>query len=100
MSNIPNQRRSLRIAGYDYSREGAYFVTVCAQGRRNLFGNVINGHMVLSDSGVIVRDFWDDLPLKYAGINLDHGLFHFTHVEDIGKIGTCKMPGVQIFPKI
>jgi tetratricopeptide (TPR) repeat protein len=28
------------------------------------------------------------------------GLFHFTHVEDIGKIGTCKMPGVQIFPKI
>ena len=22
------------------------------------------------------------------------GLFHFTHVEDIGKIGTCKMPSV------
>jgi hypothetical protein len=27
-------------------------------------------------------------------LNLGDGLFHFTHVEDIGKIGTCKMPSV------
>jgi site-specific DNA-methyltransferase (adenine-specific) len=27
-------------------------------------------------------------------IKSHYGLFHFTHVEDIGKIGTCKMPSV------
>ena len=28
------------------------------------------------------------------------GLFHFTHVDDICKIGTCQMPVVQISLRI
>jgi len=26
-----HHRRSIRLKGYDYSREGAYFVTICTQ---------------------------------------------------------------------
>jgi hypothetical protein len=43
---------------------------------------------------------WRRLEIEKLAQKLEDGLFHFTHVEDIGKIGTCKMPGVQIFPKI
>ena len=35
MSYNPNihHRRSIRLRGYDYVQAGAYFVTICTQGR-------------------------------------------------------------------
>ena len=33
-------RRPNRLPGYDYSQNGAYFVTMCTKGRRMLFGDV------------------------------------------------------------
>lgn len=51
-------RRSIRLKGYDYSRAGAYFVTVCAQNRECLFGDVTDGQMVLNTAGKIVADEW------------------------------------------
>lgn len=29
-----------QLKGYDYTREGAYYVTVCTQDRKPLFGKV------------------------------------------------------------
>ena len=40
---IGRERKQLRLANYDYSSEGAYFVTVCVEGRRHLFGQVCKG---------------------------------------------------------
>jgi hypothetical protein len=40
----PN-RLSLRLKGYDYAQAGAYFVTICTQGRVCLFGEVVDGAM-------------------------------------------------------
>ena len=37
------QRRSIRLKGYDYARNGAYFVTLCAHQRECLFGEIIVG---------------------------------------------------------
>jgi len=34
--NLPN-RKPTRLRGYDYSTNGAYFVTVCTQHREELF---------------------------------------------------------------
>jgi len=51
-------RRSIRLQGYDYSRGGAYFVTVCAQDRECLFGEIADRQMVLNDAGKIVADEW------------------------------------------
>src|ERR671933_3057748 len=40
------RRRSLRLRAYDYSREGAYFVTLCPADRGRLFGEIVDGKMV------------------------------------------------------
>lgn len=32
-----HHRRSIRLRGYDYTQPGAYFVTICTQGRAKLF---------------------------------------------------------------
>ena len=34
------RRKDLRLQGYDYSAHGAYFITICTQGKRSLFGPV------------------------------------------------------------
>ncbi|MBI5429241.1 MAG: hypothetical protein HY938_02155 [Nitrosomonadales bacterium] len=51
-------RRSIRLQGPDYSRAGAYFVTMCTQGRKCLFGGIESDAMVLNEFGCAVRDEW------------------------------------------
>lgn len=51
-------RRTIRLRGYDYSADGAYFITVCTQHRVKVFGCVKNGAMHLSEAGKIVVEEW------------------------------------------
>ena len=53
-----HHRRSIRLQGYDYSRAGAYFVTICVHNRECLFGDIIDGEMRLNDIGRIVAAEW------------------------------------------
>ncbi|HXF49220.1 MAG TPA: transposase [Verrucomicrobiae bacterium] len=58
-------RKSIRLPEYDYSGEGAYFVTICTQNRECLFGNIRNGKMELSAIGRVVRDCWKEIPKHF-----------------------------------
>lgn len=51
-------RRSIRLPHYDYAQRGVYFITLCVQHRRSLFGDVIDGSMVLKKLGEIVATEW------------------------------------------
>lgn len=51
-------RRSIRLAGYDYSFPGGYFITIVSYHRENLFGSITNGQIQLSPLGQIVFDEW------------------------------------------
>jgi hypothetical protein len=53
-----HHRRSIRLKGHDYSRPGAYFVTIVTQDRLHLFGEVKNGKMILNEFGIIVAEEW------------------------------------------
>jgi putative transposase len=53
-----HHRRSVRLQGYDYSQNGAYFVTICAFNRECLFGEVVNEMMLLNAWGEIVQEEW------------------------------------------
>lgn len=35
-----HNRHSIRLKGYDYSKAGMYFITLCVQNRENLFGEI------------------------------------------------------------
>lgn len=54
-----HHRRSIRLKGYDYAQAGAYFVTIVAWQREMLFGDVVNGEMMLNEFGKIVQDEWE-----------------------------------------
>jgi REP element-mobilizing transposase RayT len=49
-------RRTIRMQSYDYSMNGAYFVTICTHNKRCMFGNVDNGQMLLSPMGKITNE--------------------------------------------
>jgi len=46
-------RKTLRLIGYDYSNEGLYFITICTNEKRNLFGKIIASDDV---SGMLPTD--------------------------------------------
>jgi len=89
------KRRSIRLKGYDYSREGAYFVTICGQNRKCLFGEIVNGKMVLNDAGRMVESVWNEIPKYYPGIDIDVCQIMPNHIYGIVVIvgaGPCACP--------
>ena len=66
-----HNRRSIRLHRYDYSRQGAYFVTICTQNRECLFGNIHHNEMVLNHAGTMICQTWNDVPIKCPGIVID-----------------------------
>jgi len=82
-------RRSLRLPHYNYSQVGAYFVTVCTNGRECLLGDIINGEMKLNGWGKIVREEWLRTETVRPNVKLDtfiirpnllHVIIHLTNV--------------------
>jgi putative transposase len=84
-----HHRKSIRLPGYDYSSAGAYFVTVVTWGRDCLFGEVVDGGMVLNKAGKIVQWEWQNLASAFKFLELGasqvmpnhfHGILFFHEV--------------------
>ena len=78
-----HHRRSIRLPGYDYSQAGAYFVTICTQNRRCLFGNVVNVEMVLNHAGRVVAESWQWMGEQYEHVELDEWVIMPNHLHGI-----------------
>ncbi len=77
------RRRPLRLRGFDYSKEGAYFVTICTRNRECLFGNVVGGEMRLNDVGRVVQAVWNGLSERSPSVELDAFVVMPNHVHAI-----------------
>ena len=75
------KRRSPRLPGYDYSQDGAYFVTICTHQRVLLFGDVLGGEMRLNAAGRIAHEEWLKTPLLRPQVTLDVFVIMPNHVH-------------------
>jgi putative transposase len=66
-----HHRRSIRLRGYDYSQAAPYFVTLCVQDQICLFGEIIEGEMVLNSAGRVIERWWKELENKFSEIRID-----------------------------
>ena len=80
------KRRSIRLKGYDYSKDGLYFVTICVKNRKCLFGDIKDGEMILNHNGEIVDMVWDELSEHYHNIRLDAFVIMPNHIHGIIEI--------------
>ncbi len=78
-----HHRRSIRLKGYDYSSEGAYYVTIVAQGRECLFGEIVDGEMHLNEYGEIVQKWWNEIPIHFPNVKLGAFVIMPNHVHGI-----------------
>lgn len=78
-----HHRRSIRLKGYDYSREGAYFITLCTQDRARRFGRVVDKEMRLSAAGRMIHAVWNDLSGFYPGVVTDAFVVMPDHIHGI-----------------
>lgn len=92
-----NHRRSIRLKGYDYREEGAYYFTICCHQRRCLLGEIKDGVMYLNLAGATVKAVWDSLPRHFPLIELDAFVVMPNHVHGIIVItdsrGEAFVPG-------
>ena len=78
-----HHRRSIRLKSYDYSRAGAYFITICTHGRECILGDLVDGEMRLNEYGDIARGEWLNLPNRYPDIELDAAVIMPNHIHAI-----------------
>lgn len=68
-----HHRPSTRLKAYDYANAGAYFVTICTQGRECVLDEpVVSG---------IIADVWQSLPGRFAHLALDEFVVMPNHVH-------------------
>lgn len=65
-----HHRRSIRLKGYDYAQEGAYYVTIVTRRREFLFGEIVSEEMILNKLGKIVEWEWLELPKRLSYVEL------------------------------
>lgn len=78
-----HHRRSIRLKGYDYTRRGAYFITICTWQKKHLFSEIIAGNVKLNRYGEVVQYNWFDLNRRYSYLHLDAFIVMPNHVHGI-----------------
>ncbi|MDU1904706.1 MAG: transposase [Dysgonomonas sp.] len=114
---LPN-RRSIRLQGYDYSGEGLYFVTICAQDMKCLFGKVVNNNSIktgenvgagfysaqdnhhpfiqLSEIGKIIHKEWLELKIRFVDIELYEFVIMPNHFHGIIEVRVEQSPTLTL----
>ena len=81
-------RKVNRLAGYDYSQPGAYFITVCTKNRKCLLSNIVGGdayiapYPALTTMGQVVKRYLLSIP------GIDQYVIMPNHVHMILRIST------------
>ncbi len=92
------------MPGYDYRRQGAYFVTIVTNGRRLLFGEVVEGEMTVNAAGRVIKTVWETLPARFPTIEIGASVIMPNHFHGIivlsGNVGATLVvahdePGVN-----
>ena len=82
-------RRTVRLKGYDYAQNGLYFLTICVQNRKCLFGNIRNGLVMLNYAGKIAEYELIETPKHRDYLVLHEYIIMPNHIHMIMEITDC-----------
>jgi putative transposase len=82
MEKHPHHRSTIRLAGYDYSSPGAYFITIVTFNRQCLLGEIQEEAVHLNPLGLLVENAWKRLP-KYFPVALDEYVIMPNHFHGL-----------------
>lgn len=79
---LPN-RKSTRLANYDYSNQNYYFITICTHNKQYLFKEL----NCLTEFGVIAKSELLNIPNHFEDIRIDKYVIMPDHIHAIIVIG-------------
>jgi REP element-mobilizing transposase RayT len=82
--NLSKRKRN-RLSDYDYSENGAYFVTVCTQNRICCLSKIVTDgaetKLIHTKAGQFVDHFIREIPNKYPTVSVEHAVVMPNHVH-------------------
>jgi putative transposase len=85
-----HHRRTIRMKGYDYSQQGMYFITLCCRDRACLFGDIVDGKMMLNQYGRIAYNEWINTAKIRPNVELHEFVIMPNHIHTIIRITGCR----------
>jgi REP element-mobilizing transposase RayT len=88
MKELPTRKRN-RLHHYDYSQNGAYFLTICAKGRKEIFGRVVGAvdnrppHIELSEIGQAIEKEIHTMQQIRTNVTVDQYIIMPNHIHII-----------------
>lgn len=86
MGKYQNKYRneSSRLSTWDYSADGAYFITICTKDKEHYFGEILNPDKIeFSEIGQYVHKCWLEIPMHFPFVRLDEFIVMPDHVHGI-----------------
>lgn len=78
---LPERKRN-RLKNFDYSSNGAYFVTICTEDRRKMLCEIVgDGLPVPKPPGIIAERLIREIPKKYPSVCVDHYVVMPNHIH-------------------
>jgi len=79
---------SFRLKEYDYSNNGAYFITIVTKNMQLFFGKVDSNSekeisVFLTGIGEIAQKYWNEIPKQFPFIKLDEMIVMPNHIHGI-----------------
>jgi REP-associated tyrosine transposase len=87
---------SARFAGWDYSSNAAYFITICTQNKIHAFGEVIDGEVSLTPLGQAAWDCWNAIPEHFPFAVLGEFVAMPNHVHGIVVIDKPRLAKANV----
>lgn len=81
-----NSQKENRLKCFDYSSNGAYFITICTKDRKCILGQIVGDRLPvqkLSVLGKIVDDLINEIPNKYNNATVDKYIIMPNHIHII-----------------
>jgi REP element-mobilizing transposase RayT len=101
-----SKRKQIRIKNYDYSKNGAYFITICTANKEKILWSNRRGELCspaniqLSNLGKIVDSEIKKLNFVYDAVNVDKYCIMSNHIHFIISIKADKNGRTQFAPTI
>ena len=89
------KRKPNRLKNYDYSQNGAYFVTICVQNRKNILSRISVGEglappePILLPFGKIAQAQLSVLQNRYPNVSVDNYVIMPNHIHILMRLDTA-----------
>jgi len=82
--NLKNKyRKNKRHPHFDYTTNTGYFITIVTNNRKNYFGSVLNGNIILNKYGLLLEKMLINLPYTSFNIELYEYIIMPNHIHAV-----------------